>query len=332
MFLVSWGRDPSRALLLATEQQRTEAPGGSSECVPSRLPGGWICAYLCSMREAERPMSENGSEIVTRFAVRLLEERSISGAAGPLVLGLCGAQGSGKSTMAGRVADDLRHGGWRVLLLSLDDLYLTKADRQKLTREVHPLLATRGVPGTHDVALGLRLLDGAARPGRLAVPQFDKGRDDRAPRVQWPIVETPVDLVLFEGWCVGALPQSEDELARPVNELERLDDEGGTWRRYVNAQLGGAYRPLFDRLDALVLLAAPGFEVVSRWRNQQELGMAGGPAMSGAEIDRFVQHYERLTRHILREMPQRADLVLQLGEERRVTGQATRSRGGWPAK
>jgi D-glycerate 3-kinase len=277
-------------------------------------------------------MSENGSDIVARFALGLLEEQSASGVSAPLVLGLCGAQGVGKSTVARTVAEFLEGRGWRVLLLSLDDLYFTRAERERLAREVHPLFATRGVPGTHDVALGLRVLEGAARQGRVAVPRFDKSRDDRAPREKWPVMETPVDLVLFEGWCVGAVPQTEDALAVPVNELERCEDTDGKWRRHANAQLSGPYRALFDRLDALVLLAAPGFEVVAGWRKQQELGLEGGPAMTPDAIDRFVRHYERLTRHILAEMPGRADLVIRLDGERRVISQATRSRGDPPSK
>lgn len=290
-------------------------------------------------------MSEIGSADSSAFIAALVQARlgeraSIAGAP-PLVIGICGAQGIGKSTLAGNVARMVAQEGWRVLSLSLDDLYLGKAAREELAREIHPLLATRGVPGTHDVALGLRLLDGAVRPGRIAVPRFDKARDDRCPRDQWPIVETPVDLVLLEGWCVGAVPQAEGELADAVNELERNEDSRGDWRGYVNAQLAGPYRELFDQIDCLVLLAAPSFAVVAGWREEQERGLAeklartpgaAGRAMSRAEIDRFVQHYERLTRHILAEMPARADLVIRLDEQRRVIAQATRSRGSLPSK
>lgn len=280
----------------------------------------------------EQEMPGNTSAIVAAFASRLLEAHSAAGVAAPLVIGLCGAQGIGKSTVARKVVDELQGQGWRVLLLSLDDLYLTRFERQRLAREVHPLLATRGVPGTHDIALGLRVLDAAGKPGRVAVPRFDKALDDRASRDEWTIVQTPVDLVLFEGWCVGAIPQTRDALAEPVNELERLEDADGIWRAYANTQLAGPYRTLFDRLDALVLLAAPGFEVVAGWRAEQERGLPAGPVMTRAQIDRFVQHYERLTRHILDEMPARADLVLTLDAQRRVVGQATRSAGSRPSK
>ncbi len=241
-------------------------------------------------------------------------------ATAPLIVGLCGAQGSGKSTVAAALAERISH----TVVLSLDDLYLPRAERERLAQVVHPLLKTRGVPGTHDVALGEAILR-ALREGRpVALPRFDKGIDDRAPESAWPRVEG-ARLVIFEGWCVGARPQSEAERAEPINELERDEDAGGVWRRYVNAALRGHYSGLFD-LDALVLLAAPGFDVVYRWRLQQEHALAAdiaagrraGRAISDDEVGRFIQFYQRLTEHILREMPNRADLVVRLDADRKV--------------
>lgn len=243
----------------------------------------------------------------------------------PFILGICGAQGSGKSTLADGLAERLAASGLRVAVLSLDDLYLTKEERQDLARDVHPLLATRGVPGTHDVGLGLAVLDGLGTPGRTLLPRFDKAVDSRAAEGAW--VEGPVDVVLFEGWCVGAVPQDAADLDPPVNELERDRDAGGEWRRHVNAALAGDYQRLFGRLDALVLLAAPDFAVVRGWRIQQEEGLraklraAGKPTdgtMTDDQVSRFIQFYERLTRHILAEMPGRADLTLRLDAARLV--------------
>jgi D-glycerate 3-kinase len=240
----------------------------------------------------------------------------------PVVFGLCGAQGSGKSTLAAALERRFDLAGVATATLSLDDLYLTRAEREELARRKHPLLITRGVPGTHDVALGLRLFDQLDEGHCVALPRFDKGRDDRAPSEQWGEAAAGTQLLIFEGWCVGARPQPEAALAEPVNGLERIEDRDGRWRRYVNAALAGDYQRLFNRIDCLMLLAAPSFEVVERWRQQQESelrarsGSAATRAMSGAEIDRFIQHYERLTRHILDEMPGRADLVAELGEDR----------------
>jgi D-glycerate 3-kinase len=256
-----------------------------------------------------------------------LAARIAAVAMGPaFVVGICGPQGSGKSTTVRVVAALLEARGLKVATLSLDDLYLPRANREALAREVHPLLRTRGVPGTHDVALGLAVLDDLAGEGATALPRFDKASDDRAPADAWPRVDGPVDVVLFEGWCVGARPEPAEALAAPVNVLERERDPDRTWRSYVNAALAGPYRALFARLDLLVLFTAPDFETVLAWRQEQEAklrrrvaeaGQGTDRAMSDDEVAVFVQHYERLTRHITREMPARADLVVALDADRR---------------
>ncbi|WP_176597542.1 MULTISPECIES: kinase [Sphingobium] len=239
-----------------------------------------------------------------------------------LVIGLCGAQGSGKSTLAAGLRQRLESDGVPAAILSIDDLYRTRAEREALARSVHPLLRTRGVPGTHDVALGLRVIDALERGEAALLPRFDKASDDCLPEARWERAAAGTRLLLLEGWCVGALPQEAAALAEPVNALEREEDADGVWRAFVNRALAGDYQALFARLDRLVLLAAPGFEIVQRWRTQQEHDLrkvtAGG--MSDAEVARFIQHYERLTRHILEEMPERADLTIALDEARRVIG------------
>ncbi len=244
----------------------------------------------------------------------------LAAAAAPLVIGLCGAQGSGKSTIAAALAERIPD----TVVLSLDDLYLAKAERERLAQVVHPLLRTRGVPGTHDVGLGEAVL-GDVRAGRpVRLPRFDKAIDDRAPESAWPQV-AGARLLIFEGWCVGARPQPDEALEAPVNALERDEDADRRWRRYVNSALADRYPPLFA-LDALVLLAAPGFEVVSRWRLQQEHALAAdiaadrrtGRAMRDDEVARFIQFYQRLTEHILREMPGRADLTVRFDAARKV--------------
>ena len=239
----------------------------------------------------------------------------------PLVLGLCGAQGSGKSTVAAWLA--ARFGPSAVL--SLDDLYCTRADRQRLARKVHPLLATRGVPGTHDVALGMATITALQWGEAVALPRFDKAVDDRAPINEWPMAPRDCALLIFEGWCVGATPQEDSALTAPINALEAEEDVEGVWRRYVNAALATDYVPLFGMIDLLALLMPPDWPTVLRWRTEQEeaLRRSRGSAegvMDDAQLARFVSHYERLTRHIWQEMPGRADLCLRLAADRSLRG------------
>lgn len=242
------------------------------------------------------------------------------------VVGICGSQGSGKSTMSAELKALLEQQGLRVALLSLDDLYLTRAARGRLSDEVHPLLKTRGVPGTHDIPLALQVFDALRRPGIVALPSFEKAIDDRRLESEWESVQSPVDVILFEGWCVGASAEKDEALMAPVNALERDEDQEGVWRRYANEKLAREYQELFRQIDVLILLAAPSFDVVYRWRLQQENelrkkvvaeGEDTSRLMSDPQLERFVSHYERLTRHILAEVPSRADIVVRLDDERR---------------
>lgn len=248
----------------------------------------------------------------------------LDGARRPLVLGLCGAQGSGKSTLAHHLVRRLNARGIPAANLSIDDLYLSHTARARLAETIHPLLATRGVPGTHNVGLGLKILSALKDRHSVCLPRFDKASDDPAPKNTWPEVGL-LDVLIFEGWCVGAVAQESAALDEPVNALETEHDADGIWRAYVNTQLEGPYAKLFERLDRLVLLEAPGFEVVQAWRTQQEhslaslvrrQGLKGARVMTDKEVARFIQHYERLTRHILCEMPARADLTLRLDAQR----------------
>ncbi|HXQ09783.1 MAG TPA: kinase [Caulobacteraceae bacterium] len=269
-------------------------------------------------------------DTVERLIAPLAEHiAAAAGDHGPgYVVGLCGPQGSGKTAGARVLRDHLAQAGREAIVLSLDDLYLPLQNRQRLAVEAHPLLKTRGVPGTHDPALGLSLIESMAQPGETIGPRFDKATDDRASPDRWLRVEGPVDVILFEGWCVGARPQDPAALRDPINALERDEDAHGVWRRFVNEALATTYRPLFDRIDMLALLAAPSFDVVLGWRREQEeaLRAARGPdaGMSDEALATFVEHYERLTRHILTEMPPRAAVVARLGPAREVLDVAFR--------
>ncbi|MEM8933794.1 MAG: hypothetical protein AAGE94_21570 [Acidobacteriota bacterium] len=243
------------------------------------------------------------------------------------VVGVHGAQGSGKTTFC-RFATLLleRLHGWRVCGFSIDDLYLTRAERRDLAERVHPLLATRGVPGTHDIDLGrdlIRRLRQADDTREIAVPAFDKAIDDRLPIEAWPRHRGTVDIVLFEGWCVGCRPQGDALLVEPINALETTEDPDGTWRRYVDRRLRTDYAELFAEIDQFVMLQVPSFDHVRRWRRLQEEKLArrrpGAEGLMDADtLDRFLMTYERTTRHALDTLPAVADVVCRIDDAHRI--------------
>ena len=238
--------------------------------------------------------------------------------AGDRIIGINGAQGSGKSTLAKFLVEELAaNHGLDAVAVSIDDFYLSKAARQQLADAVHPLLITRGVPGTHDVALGKQCLQ-ALRDGQACtLPVFDKASDDQLPESEWRHIDAGTALVLFEGWCVGTPPQPPEALNEPVNALERESDPDGAWRRYVNEQLASYYAGWFAMLDALVFLRVPGWAQVQTWRTQQEQETAAASGNqttlnSSAALAHFMAHYERLTRHAFAELPERANRVIDI--------------------
>lgn len=243
----------------------------------------------------------------------------------PLVVGVCGCQGSGKSTLTAFLKLLLDWQAQSTAILSLDDLYLTRRQREKLAREIHPLFATRGVPGTHDVSLGLKTLQSlrnASARSRTPMPAFEKSRDDRKPRAEWQTFKGRPAFILFEGWCVDARSQAPAALRKPVNRLERDCDPDGIWRAYVNDRLAGPYQELFATVDVLIFMQAPSFDCVYKWRGLQEKKLRrskrGHAVMDKKQLQNFIMHYERLTRWMLKEMPGRTDILLPLGTDQHI--------------
>lgn len=246
----------------------------------------------------------------------------------PLLVSIHGAQGSGKSTLAQWLALALPEwAGLTACAVSLDDFYCTKDRRQALAHSVHPLLATRGVPGTHDCDLMAETLHRLRYDdGPVPLPVFDKALDDRIERRDWRTVQAPVDIVIWEGWCLGVPPQPAASLVEPVNALESEQDPNGVWRHYVNERLAAEYAPLFAAVDLQVMLAAPGFDCVYQWRLEQEQKLAarrGSQAagiMTAPQIAAFIQFYQRLTEWGLAVLPERVDCCYRLDHARSIVG------------
>jgi D-glycerate 3-kinase len=253
---------------------------------------------------------------VTALLDQLIEIARASNPKRPALIGIGGAQGSGKSFHCRAYAG--AHP--RVAHFSLDDVYLTRAEREALAHEIHPLCVTRGPPGTHDLDLAdqtIAALEQANADTSTPLPRFDKARDDRAPESAWPVFVGRPDTILFDGWCVGAAPPPID--AKPPNAVE-AEDLGGGWRTFADENLSGDYADFFAAFDALIYLRAPSWEIVRAWRGQQEEETLGRPLspQENLALDRFVMHYERITRAMLAGHHM-AGWIVHLDEERNVT-------------
>jgi D-glycerate 3-kinase len=269
-----------------------------------------------------KPVASPQNEALAALLLEHYAER-IARARRPYILGLSGLQGSGKSTLARVMKAQAELRGWPTVVLSLDDFYYARSDREALAQQLHPLLRSRGVPGTHEIELLLSVL--AALPHaseRLPVrhPRFDKGRDTRIPPSRWSRISQRPKLVIVEGWALGIRPQLQSALITPINALERTEDPDGRWRRWVNQQLR-SYQPLWRKFVALIVLQAPSWEVVRRWRGEQEqvlLARRAPLAMDAAAMKRFLAHFERLSRHALATLPALADTCVEYDNARHV--------------
>jgi len=247
------------------------------------------------------------------------------------IIGINGCQGSGKSTLADylctRITSEFNV---TAVPLSLDDFYLTKAQRQKLSQDIHPLLATRGVPGTHDVDLAIDTINRLKTSKNTHITRFDKSTDDRVAKADSSSIQGPVGLIVIEGWCFGAESVHQQELLEPSNDLERQYDTDGVWRQYVNSALAGDYQTLFNMADRLVMLAAPSFDRVFQWRLEQEQKLIEAltlhknkrltsNTMNEEEIEHFIGYFQRITEHCLLTIPERADHLYRLNNDRSVS-------------
>lgn len=235
-----------------------------------------------------------------------------------IVVSIAGAQGTGKSTLSRLLSSVLQDCfSTSTTTLSLDDFYLPLEKRQQVAADIHSLLGVRGVPGTHDLVLMKKVLFELFQGRSVEVPVFDKGEDDRSAR--WQAAE-PATVILCEGWCWGAVPEPQERLMNPVNNLEKARDPDGVWRRYVNEQLS-QYQEVF-RASAQIFFMAPSIDAVVRWRLQQERELAsrggGSKMMTEIEIRQFVAYYERITRWMLLEMAGRASVVVCLDEHHSI--------------
>lgn len=248
----------------------------------------------------------------------------------PWLIGLQGTQGSGKSTVCLFIKALLETCfNFNVVVLSIDDFYKTQLQRKQLSKDVHPLFITRGVPGTHDIPLALNTIESLSslkEDESYKLPTFNKALDEREDESKWRSITGKVDIILLEGWCIGIPSQRSSLLNKPINELEKNEDENGIWRTAVNQSLSSQYNEFYKKIENLIVLQAPSFKCVYQWRLLQEKKLADKTQLNGhskiqtpEQIERFIAHYERLTRHALNVLPDLASWVISLNEHHDMT-------------
>jgi len=240
------------------------------------------------------------------------------------IIGLSGGQGSGKSTITGILKFILKKKyGLELCVFSIDDFYKTKAERKKMSKNIHPLFLTRGVPGTHNVSLINKTFKNLKKKifKPVLIPKFDKSIDDRSKKSKWTKVKKPPSVIIFEGWCVGARHQKINVLKKSLNLIERKHDADFQWRKKVNNQLKNHYKKLFNKIDKLVYLKAPSFNHIFQWRLLQEqklkLTSKNKGTMSKSKVKEFIMFYERITKQMMKDFSQISDLTIFLDKSHR---------------
>ena len=246
----------------------------------------------------------------------------------PIIVGLAGGQGTGKTTISSIINLILvKYFKLKVFKISIDDFYKTRKERYKLSKKVHPLLMTRGVPGTHDIDLILRFFRIIKKRNfkSLSLPKFDKSIDDRFKKNQWYKIKSKPDVIIFEGWCVGAKSQKNIELKKPINSLEKIQDKTMKWRKYVNFQLAGKYKTFHNMIDCLLYLKAKNFSLLRRWRLKQEKKLflksknkKNLKIMNKNEVLNFMMTYQRITEQMFKTAKKFSSIVMTLNNQHQI--------------
>ena len=244
-----------------------------------------------------------------------------------LFLGFSGGQGSGKTTIVKILKVILKKFFKRKIhVSSIDDFYKTLKDRNKMSHNIHPLFKTRGVPGTHDINLikNFFYFVKKKRFKKAKLPKFDKSIDDRSKKKYWFNIKERPEIVILEGWCVGAKPQLNYLIKKPKNVLEKYEDKDLIWRKYVNEKLKKEYKKLFAMIDCYIFMKIPNFKIFFKWRLLQEnklkkMSRYKKKIMSYNEIKRFIMFYQRITLQMVKDLSKSASVVMLLNKNHKIT-------------
>ncbi len=246
----------------------------------------------------------------------------------PYFVGLAGGQGTGKTTISSIIKIILeKYFKLKVFKISIDDFYKTRKERIALSKKVHPMLLTRGVPGTHDISMMLDFFkkSKAKKFKNIKLPNFNKAIDDRFPKNKWNKINKRPDVIIFEGWCVGARAETNKTLKKSINSMEKANDHKLVWRKYVNQQLKTKYKKLYSQLNCMIYLKAKNFSLLQKWRLKQEHKLwlktkkkGGHKIMSKGDVINFMQTYQRITQNMFKNMPKYASIILNLNSNHQI--------------
>ena len=246
----------------------------------------------------------------------------------PYFVGLAGGQGTGKTTISSLIKIILeKYFKLNVFKISIDDFYKTRKERIFLSKKIHPFLKTRGVPGTHDVSIMLNFFKKIKNTNfrSLKLPKFNKAIDDRCDKKLWYSIKKRPDVIIFEGWCVGARAENNNTLKKHINALERKEDKKLVWRKFVNQQLKLKYKKLYAQLDCLLFLKAGSFSLLQKWRLKQEkklrqnnVGIKNRKIMNKKDVSKFMQTYQRVTQNMLKYAPKYSSIILNLNRNHQI--------------
>ena len=287
------------------------------------------CLSFIKSQETSKEKFKNKEKMIKSFLIPIsfwiakkVEKKK------PFILGLSGGQGSGKTTISSIISIILnKYFKLNVFKISIDDFYKTRKKRLELSKKVHPLLMVRGVPGTHDINIMLDFFKRIKEKKfkSIKLPRFNKATDDRYNKKLWYSVKRRPDVIIFEGWCVGAKAEQNYSLKTAINSLEKLKDQKLIWRRFVNKQLKSKYKKLYDQLNCLLFIKAKNFSLLRQWRIKQEkkLRLKSKRSnklkiMSDKEIINFMQTYQRVTQNMFKSVPKYASIILNLNSNHQI--------------
>ena len=246
----------------------------------------------------------------------------------PYFVGLAGGQGTGKTTISSLIKIILtKYFKLNVFRISIDDFYKTRKERISLSKRVHPMLLTRGVPGTHDISMILNFFRKSKirKFKRLKLPTFNKAIDDRYNKNKWYDLKKRPDVIIFEGWCVGAKSEKSVSLKKTINSMEKSKDQKQVWRKYVNDQLKSKYKNLYSQLNCLIYLKAKNFSLLQKWRLKQERKLqlnnkrkSDLKIMTKGDVLNFMQTYQRITQNMFKHTPKYASIILNLNSKHQI--------------